>query len=357
MKGQLKLWVLAIGTSQLLGTSPVVAEGSTDVVPSTNIVSRNKQVQVFSGPFTVTADQAGQPLTLTVTNGSFSGLKFAWVRVFLVNTKLPSTPAQPSGHMLLTEQSFRNSDTATVNLAGMLRAGGNTLLFQGAGMPGAGLTYEITGGGGGGGAAGKGASGKGAAGGAKSKGVQISSIDPKDVNGGGIITIKGTGFDDDFAAHNLVTIANQKVDVQSVKETEIAVKVPDRLPQHEQQVQVTVNGVKSNIATFNIVGPPDVSGCSPAVMQPGATAEITGNNFSTEASKNVVTLTFYNPEIKKTLQVVSAKKNSLTVNIPEFPEMVNNSSKASGAPAKITVTVNGVESKSYAEANVRATSQ
>jgi hypothetical protein len=255
---------------------------------------------MFSGSFNVTAEQASMPLTLTVKNGSFSGLKFAWVRVFLVNSKLPSTPAQPSGHMLLTEQSFRNTDTATVNLAGMLRAGGNTLVFQGAGVPGAGVSYEVSG---------AGASGRGSPAGAKAKGVQISSIDPKDVSGNGIITIRGTGFDDDFIGHNVVTIANQTVKVQSVKETEIQVTVPDRLPQHEQIVQVTVNGVKSNTASINIVGVPEVSGCSPSVFQPLTTAEITGNNFSTDASKDVVTISFIGSDVKKNVAVVSARGN------------------------------------------------
>lgn len=305
------------------GAKPLV------IVPNSSFVSKNVQVQVYAGNINLTAEQAAMPLSLKITNGSYSGMKFAWVRGFIdAGRPAPANP-RPQGRMIVTERQFTKGNSVTIDVTGQLRAGSNSLIFQGAGMPGAAVSYELI-------------AAPAAPGAKPGAALQISSVDPPEVAPGGTITLKGQGFDE-TTGNNKVTIYNRPAKIERGSTTELVVVVPSGLAPHAYSVDVTNSSGKSNVMQFDVSGQPEVSGCSLTGLVPGSTVDVYGNNFSKVAGKNVVTITVPEPAVKKNASVSSAAKNQLTVTIPNFPELEQRLNGGVATPAQLTVSVNGVQ--------------
>ncbi len=185
------------------------------------------KVQNFSEPVTLTKEQAAMPLTLKMTNGSYSGSKFAWCRVFV--TAGAGSRSGPTGRMVATEQLFARSSSAEIDLTGKLQAGLNTLMVQGAGVPGAALNYTIVA-----------PLQRVVALPVRQPALKLSAVDPTEVPPGGTITLKGAGFDSS-PAKNVVTIYNRTCSVDRATDTELVVKTPAGLAPHSYTVEVAVN--------------------------------------------------------------------------------------------------------------------
>ena len=290
--------------------------------------SRSNQIQEFSQVFNVSSEQAGQPITVRFTNGGGSR-KFAWMRAFLNAGSVTGQPAL-LGRKIINEYSFRNGDLVNVDLTGLLRAGANTIAIQGAGLPGASCSFQVTSQGlaageGGGGAA-----------------LSLSSVEPDEIAPGGSITVHGTGFSE-MAKKDTVTIYNRPCTVDKASATELTVTTPAGLAPHSYTVDVTVNGVKSNSLKFDVTGPPELGSSSLQGFVPGSQVEITGNNFCKVASKNIVTIEVFDLGIKKTCSVVASTKQTMTITVPDFPEMTDRIQGGVATPATLTLTVNGVK--------------
>ncbi len=176
--------------SLLVSQLPVAADAPGQVIiqPNTPLTSRSTQVQLFNGALKILPEQVALPMTLRITNGAWNGSKFAWVRVFL-NKGAVRTDSGPVGRLICDERRLAQSNPANIDITGQLAAGTNTLIIQGAGMPGAGVSYELVSSGS------PTASGAGAKSGAKAP-LKLTSIDPTDVSSDGVFTIKGQGFDE-----------------------------------------------------------------------------------------------------------------------------------------------------------------
>jgi hypothetical protein len=286
---------------------------------------------MFTGILNVTADQASQPLTLKLSNGSYSGRQFAWVRVFLNHGRIDQPPAQPVGRLIADERALARSNPLVLDMTNQLTAGANTLVVQGAGLPGAALNYELT------------SAPPPPPGAAKAAPLKVQSIEPPEVPPGGTITLRGTGFDE--AGNNTkVVMYTRPATVVRGSATEIVVKVPDGLPPHAYNVELTVRGVKANMLQVDVSGPPELNSCSMSGLQPGANIDLYGNNFSKIASKNVVTLTIPSfDNAKHTANVISSTKQSLTFTVPSFPELEQRLNGGVATPANLTLSVNGVQ--------------
>lgn len=336
--------------SLLVSQLPVAADAPGQVIiqPNTPLTSRSTQVQLFNGALKILPEQVALPMTLRITNGAWNGSKFAWVRVFL-NKGAVRTDSGPVGRLICDERRLAQSNPANIDITGQLAAGTNTLIIQGAGMPGAGVSYELVS------SSSPSAASAGAKTGAKAA-LKLTSIDPTDVSSDGVFTIKGQGFDE-LPANNKVSLYSQTAIVQKATKTELEVKAPSNLPPHSMPLDVTVNGVKSNALQINIMGAPELTSCSPDILQPGSSATLTGNNFSKIPSKNAVTVSLPLYELNKSVTVTASNEHSITFTAPDFNEMSGRINKAVGAVGTITLTVNGVPAKNTLTVQARATAQ
>lgn len=282
-----------------------------------------RQLQRFNSSVNLTPEQLAGPLTLKFYNGNSGSNQFGWVRIFF-NPGRGSAPvtAQPSGLLIIDENSFKKSDTVTLDVTGRMAAR-NLFMIQGAGNPGAQISYEVFS--------------------TEVKGVKITAVDPMEVAPGGEITIKGAGFDQ-VAANNAVKIYNRPVTVSKATPTSLEVTVPKGLQPFNYNVDVTVGGVKSNTFQFRVTGPPELGGCSGYGLVPGSTAQITGRNFAARADQNVITIIA--GDVKKKASITSVTKDTLTFTVPEFPELAQKLNLGVPTQAQISVAANGVESAS-----------
>jgi hypothetical protein len=312
--------------------SPANAAEAT-IVQGGPFTSRSTQVQVFSQAFNVLPDQTNGKLTMTFNNG-IGTRKFAWLRVFITPGNVQG-PNSLAGRKVINEYSFRTTSSVAIDLTGLLRAGTNTVGIQGAGVPGAYCNFNIN--------CTKAESSPSGGTSAAPAALRLSGVDPSEVVPGGELTIRGSGFSD-TASKNIVTIYNRPCTVSKASQTELVVKAPAGLAPHSYTVDVTVNGVKSNSLKFDVTGTPELQSCSLSGIVPGSTVELNGNNFSKVASQNVVTLSAEG--VRKVCNVSSASKQSLTISVPEIPELAERINGGGQVPATISLTVNGMQAGS-----------
>lgn len=322
----MRSWRATISLIALLATVCVPSsDGATDkvkiIAKDGPFISAGTQLQRFNSAINLTPEQLAGPLSLRVFNGGSSGNKYQWVRVFFnPGRSSAAANAQPSGLLIVDERSFKNTDAVQIDLSGRL-ASKNLLMIQGAGMPGAQLSYELQS--------------------VEIKGVKITSVDPPEIGSGGTLSVHGGGFDP-TPSNNTAMIYNRKVTVTKASPTELEVEVPKGLSPVPYDVEISVNGVKSNRYPFRVVGPPEVMGCSGYGLVPGSTVQITGRNFSSRADKNTVTFTV--DGVKKKALVSTVSKDSISFTVPDFPELAGKLNSGVATPASISVTSNGVES-------------
>jgi hypothetical protein len=235
------------------------------------------------------------------------------------------------GRKLINEYSFRSGDVVLVDLSGLIRgAGPYTIAIQGAGVAGASCNFAVS----------SQDTASASTGGAPATALRIDSVEPDEIPAGGTITLHGSGFSDQ-KSKNTVTIYNRPCTVNKATTTELQVATPSGLAVHSYTVDVTVNGVKSNTQKFVVTGTPELSSSSMLGFVPGSQIELTGNNFSKIASKNIVTVEVL--DVKKTASVSSATKNSLMITVPDFPELGERLNGGINTPGTVTVEVAGVK--------------
>lgn len=154
----------------------------------------------------------------------------------------------------------------------------------------------------------------------------ITDISPKSGTVGTEVTITGTNFST-VADENTIKVNDTAVAVKSSSTTTITIDIPADAT--SGQITVEVNGIIATSSdSFTIEETPDtaptISSFSPTSAAVGAEITITGTNFSTDVSKNIV-------EFNGTVATVkSATLTELKVEVP-----------ASTTSGKIKVTVEG----------------
>jgi hypothetical protein len=316
------LGLLAFLTAACVSPLRAQQPSKVTIIAKDSFSSNSSNLQKFNSMINLTPEQLAGPLTLKFYNGG-GGSRFAWMRVFFNPGRGPSSPnAQPSGILIVNENSFKGTDQVSLDVSGRMSAR-NLLMMMGAGQPGAQFSYEVLS--------------------TEVKGVQITSVDPPEVASGGVLTLKGTGFDAS-AKNNTVKIDTRPASVAKATPTELEVTVPKGLQPYAYSVDVTVNGAKSNSARFRVMGPPELGGCSGYGLVPGSSVQITGRNFATKPEKNVVTFTA--GDLKKQAAITAASKESITITVPDFPELASKLNAGVPTPAQISIATNGVESSS-----------
>jgi len=277
--------------------------------------SKSTQVQQFVGTINLDEADNSMPFTLTMENGHFQ-----WVRVFLSGSAgvQARVNTQPKGIMIVNENSFKRNPTAAVDMTGKMRKGSNTLVIQGAGMPGSTFKWTLT----------------------TVTGMRITVIEPKVVQAGGTVTLNGAGFSPSVAQNSL-SFNDKKGKIIDATEDTIRAEVPADLVPGKYSVQVTANGVKSNAVAVAISGIPEITGQSLQCQRSGSSVTFNGKNFSDQVKDNEVRIGGEKAE------VTSASSDSLTINVPMMPD-------AGGSPYfnpprvfDVTVKVGNVTCKSH----------
>ena len=336
------------------------AEDATDarVIQEVSHVSTGNQVQQFSANLAVPDADRTKRLTLTVVNGPGESPKFAWVRVFLGDRSAgtaggASKPAQ-SGRMIINEASFKGANKVDLNLTGIIK-NSSTLTISGAGYKGATLNWKITTPSTGGTAApaattavapaaaavpakaGAPAAPAAPAANPAATGPQIASVNPKVARGSGAIDITGSGFSAS-ASEDLVLFNQTRVSVTKASATSVQVNVPSSLSPGQYNLQVISKGLKTPPFPITVAGTPELAGnLDISAGQCGTKITIFGKNFAETASDNIVY--FQSPASKTKATAEGVTKNSLSVTVPQFPELDGFPSYAMATPIDITVVV------------------
>ena len=161
----------------------------------------------------------------------------------------------------------------------------------------------------------------------------ITSFNPISGQVGDTVTIGGTNFST-IPADNIVMFGTVQAMVTAATTTQLTVTVPGGAI--SQPIAVTVNGLSAISGTsFTVTTPPAIMFFNPTSGPVGTTVMITGSNFSTNISNNIVRF--------GTVQaaVISATATQLTVIVPAW---------ATSQP--IYVTVDGLTTFSIISFNV-----
>ncbi|WP_185958489.1 IPT/TIG domain-containing protein [Fodinibius sediminis] len=139
----------------------------------------------------------------------------------------------------------------------------------------------------------------------------ISDLSPKSGPAGTQVTITGQNFSS-TADENTVTFNGTEASVSSASETELVATVPQAAT--NGPVKVTVDNQTAGGPSFTVTEDPDkqlsITNISPKEGPVGTTVTITGINFSTTASENVVTFN------GSQATVSSASTTELVANVP-----------------------------------------
>jgi Concanavalin A-like lectin/glucanases superfamily/IPT/TIG domain len=151
----------------------------------------------------------------------------------------------------------------------------------------------------------------------------ITSFSPTSGAVGSTVIITGTNFSP-TAANNSVKFNNTTAVVTSASSTQLEVSVPANAT--TGKISVMVNGLTAtSINDFTLIQPPTITSFSPTSGTAGSTVIITGTNFNSTATNNVVKFN------NTTAAVTSASSTQLEVSVP-----------ANATTGKISVTVNGL---------------
>ncbi len=296
------------------------------VLQQAKFVSTGNQLQQFIATVNIADADVGRPLTLSFFNGPENAPKFVWVRVFMGDQMnqaagRPGKPVQPSGRMIVNETSFKTTNRVDLNLTGQVQAGhSTTLVINGAGLKGATIGYVVT------------TPPPGA--------MQVTSVSPALARSGGALTISGAGFSS-TPANNAVYFNQTKATVTQATATSLQVEVPSKLVAGEYSLVVSVNGIKAAPYGIKVAGMPELTRTDWLAGPCGSMVTIFGKNFSDNAADNTV---FFG---KTKASVMSASADSITVTVPQFPELDGNTAYMTPTPFDITVTVGTTPAKGH----------
>ena len=123
--------------------------------------------------------------------------------------------------------------------------------------------------------------------------------------------------------------------------TSLQVEVPSNLVPGKYSLQVAVNGSKSSAFPIIVKGTPELTRTDWLAGPCGTNITIFGKNFSETASENTV---FFG---KTRATVVSSTSETLTVTVPQFPELDGANAYITPTPLELTVSVGTTPAKGH----------
>jgi len=290
--------VLYLSTAAL----PAPAEEMVVLQESKPLVTRVGAWQTWGDHLHLRRGQERLPLQLTFINGADGRPKATDMKVFLGRDSLA------------TFKDFKNGDSFSVDLAGKLNAGNNSLKVQGFGPSGARMKWQLL-----------------------IQRPSVISISPDPVGASDTMTINGKNFSDETEQIK-VHVGNKYARPLSSTSDEIKVKLPNHSPPGLQPVTVSVNYVHSQPSSVSIRSNPRITRVSMLASPPSEPVTITGSGFSSDAKDNIVTVG------GRKAQITNATANSITFIVPNMPFPKWH--------VPIKVTTKGMPSKDKAYINV-----
>lgn len=153
----------------------------------------------------------------------------------------------------------------------------------------------------------------------------ITEIDPSMGFPGQEVEISGINFSSAVTG-NVVSFGGTQATINSTTTLAINVVIPDGVPTGSANVTVTTNDLTSEGYTFTVTEPviPTITSIDPSSGKVGATVIITGTDFSTDPSENIVS---FNGTLATVTECTSI---SITTSVP-----------AGATTGPVTVTVDG----------------
>ncbi len=277
--------IVALGCSQsptafaqLMETPEIVIQSGGPYVANSNAM------ETFRDSFHVPNDLAGKPLTLIATNGSMSAPGFTWVRMFLASGV---SDGQPTGQLLVDENTFRASAQVYLNVSGQVPPGSSRIIIQAAGAPGSTFSWKLR----------------------AVAPPRLSTINSSLTFPGARLIIHGAGFSPDPEG-NKVVVGNQLAQIVGISDTALKIVVPPYLSPNTYVVYAMIGRFRSNAIKIVVRGAPQVSGTSTNVVQAGSTLLIRGSNFGFDPS--LVQVFIGNARAS----VVGVQDDTITVMVP-----------------------------------------
>lgn len=249
-----------------------VDDGVTVVQESKPIVQTSRGWQKFTDYINIKQGQDTAPLTLTFNNGTATTPPFESMRIML------------AGRVLGDQTKFKNR-VLTMNMTGALGVGGTQLIIEAYGPQGATLNWKLT-----------------------TTKMTVTSVNPTAIAPNDKVTIVGKNF----TSGAVVTIGSKTAKITGFTPTQLQVQVPADVEGGDQNLIVTVGGVRSTAKKMTVKAPPSVTGIDMLSAPPGQQVTVTGKGFSKNASDNQVLFNGTSGNI------ISASANSLSVIIPEI---------------------------------------
>jgi hypothetical protein len=270
------------------------------------MVARSAAAQRFADYVDVKPGQEKLPLTLTFYNGTDKAPGFAWLRISI------------GGRPYFTEKDFKGGKVFSASMTGDLGTGSTQVLVNGAGPPGATLSWQLT-----------------------TPAPTVDAVRPDKASTGQTINLSGSNFSA-VANYNTVTVGGKTVELVSAKPNSLEVKIPDDAKAGKNEVVVSVLGLKTEPVSITVLLKPKVTGLNLFSAPPGQPVVISGQNFSPNARENKVTIGDF------PAQITEASPSSLTAIIPEGLDPIQ--------PAwylPVVVEVNGIKSNDDVTLNVQ----
>lgn len=251
--------------------------GTVMLFRSAEYLSRNYQVQNFSGTLDLQPSQQNLPLSLNIYNGSHEAPSFKWFRLVI------------GGYTLATEKNLNGSEDGSIDVSGQIPGGSTQVSVEAGGVPGATLFWTLT-----------------------TPRVTIQNISPRNVKAGDTVTITGSNFSS-VANQNMVLFNNKPGAVISASPTSLTVTAPANMAGIDN-VQVNVNNLISNTleVTLSAKPVPELLSTDCWMAPPGGTITIRGRNFSSDAGQNQV----YFGSVRA--EIVSSSPTEITVVVPNW---------------------------------------
>jgi IPT/TIG domain len=268
---------------------PVLVQTASKAIVSTDA----SKWQTFSDYINLKPGQDSMPLTLTFANGD-GGPPFQRTRIVL------------AGNVLGSDQDFKDNKL-TKDMTRAIGPGSTRMIIQAFGPVGAKMTWKLT-----------------------TSSLGITSVVPDSFGPADVPVVKGKGF----GPGAKVFIGKKAITVKSASAGELRLSLPEDLEGGKQDLIVQVGTSRTAPYKVTVKQTPQLSSINLISAPPGQTITLSGKNFSTTASDNVVT--FSGPTGTGTGAVSGATPTALTVVVPElqFPTTV-----------QVGVKTNGIESK------------
>ncbi len=295
-------WHVIVGLFLSAAAQPVVVEEMAVIQESKPLVTRAGAWHTWGEHLHLRRGQEGLPMRLLIINGADGRPKATALRVFL------------GGESLADFKDFQDQDSASVDLAGKLRVGNNSIKVRGFGPTGARMKWRFL--------------------------IQrptLTGLSPDPVGSSDTMTINGKHFSNETNQIK-VHVGNKYARPISSTPDEIKVKLPNHAPPGPQPVTVSVNYVHSEPRSISVRSNPRITRVSMLASPPKHPVTIAGSGFSSEANDNIVTVG------GRRAQITAATANSITFIIPDMP--------FPSWHVPIKVTAHGMPSKDRAYINV-----